>query len=132
MGVMKFFCSMLTLTLIAGSGWASDATLIQQTAPNYDAGLDRIFARENQFVQTMRHYTPLVETYIQQPRRDNDLGEVPNSDRYFIGRLLMTDRITDQVIREEIALHFARSGNGHRHVQTRLPAARLHAAYLPG
>jgi hypothetical protein len=48
---------------------------------------DRIFAQEAKVVENMRHYTPLVETYIQNLKADADLVKVPGSDRYFLGRL---------------------------------------------
>jgi hypothetical protein len=50
---------------------------------------DRIFAREAGLVENMRHYTPLVETYIQNLKPDPDLVTVPGSDRYFLGRLVV-------------------------------------------
>jgi hypothetical protein len=34
----------------------------------------------------MRHLHPLVETYIQDMKTDKELGEVPISDHYFLGR----------------------------------------------
>lgn len=49
----------------------------------------RIFYREAKLVEDLKPYTPIVETYIQNFRPDDDLGQVPNSDRYFLGRLVM-------------------------------------------
>ncbi len=51
---------------------------------------DRIFAQEAKLVDSMHHYTPLVETYIQNLKADPDLVMVPGSDRYFLGRLLLS------------------------------------------
>ena len=42
--------------------------------------------QEQAEVQTLRQYTPLVETYIQNLRTDKDLGAVPAGDRYFLGK----------------------------------------------
>src|SRR5580658_6090284 len=50
---------------------------------------DRIFYREAKFVQDLKTYTPMVETYIQDFKGDEQLGQVPNGDKYFIGRLIM-------------------------------------------
>jgi Peptidase family M48 len=50
---------------------------------------DRIFAQEAKLVENMRHYTPLVETYIQNLKPDPELVTVPGSDRYFLGRLVL-------------------------------------------
>jgi len=37
----------------------------------------------------MHHYTPLVETYIQNMKPDPDLVQVPGSDKYFLGRMAL-------------------------------------------
>ena len=49
--------------------------------------VDRIMARENQLVKTLRDYSPRIETYIQDFRFDPELGSVPVGDHYFLGRL---------------------------------------------
>lgn len=49
---------------------------------------DRVFAREAALVDSMQHYTPLVETYVQNLKPDADLVTVPTSDKYFLGRLV--------------------------------------------
>jgi hypothetical protein len=54
-----------------------------------DAIIDSIFVREAKLVETMHKYTPLVETYIQNTKPDEELGDVPVSDRYFLGRLVL-------------------------------------------
>src|SRR5215475_15457511 len=48
--------------------------------------VDKIVAQEQAEVQTLRQYSPLVETYIQLVRPDKNLGAVPDGDRYFLGR----------------------------------------------
>jgi Peptidase family M48 len=47
---------------------------------------DRIIAQEHQEITTLKQYSPLVETYIQDLRADKDLGTVPAGDKYFLGR----------------------------------------------
>lgn len=49
--------------------------------------VDTIVARENQLLKNLRTYSPRVETYIQEYRPDPELGSVPTSDNYFLGRL---------------------------------------------
>lgn len=46
----------------------------------------RVVKNENRLYSTMRNYSPLVETYIQNLRPDKDLGFVPGGDKYFLGR----------------------------------------------
>ncbi|HYL14400.1 MAG TPA: M48 family metalloprotease [Terriglobales bacterium] len=61
----------------------------------FDAVIDRVVEREHFFVAQMRHLHPLVETYIQNTKKDKELGEVPASDRYFLGRLDMSNGTAD-------------------------------------
>lgn len=56
---------------------------------------DRIFYREAKFVQDLKPYTPMVETYIQNFKPNAELGQVPKSDKYFLGRLVMKNGIQD-------------------------------------
>ncbi|MGC1615168.1 MAG: M48 family metalloprotease [Candidatus Acidiferrum sp.] len=48
--------------------------------------VDKIVAQEQTEVQSLRQYSPIVETYIQTLRSDKDLGAVPKGDKYFLGR----------------------------------------------
>jgi hypothetical protein len=47
---------------------------------------NRIVAQEQIEMRTLHQYRPLVETYIQYLRLDKQLGEVPDGDKYFLGR----------------------------------------------
>ena len=47
---------------------------------------NRIVAQEQNEMRMLRQYRPLVETYIQYLRQDKQLGEVPDGDKYFLGR----------------------------------------------
>src|SRR5262249_56617903 len=51
--------------------------------------VDKIAAREHAEMQLLRRYSPLVETYIQYIRADQHFGEVPDGDRYFLGRAVL-------------------------------------------
>ena len=74
-----------------------------------DAIVDGIFYREAQLVQTMHKYTPLVETYIQNTKPDDELGEVPVSDKYFLGRLVLDKHgINDKMYDKKKAGMFTR------------------------
>jgi hypothetical protein len=48
---------------------------------------DRAGRREAELVRTLTQYTPLVETYLQLLEADKELGAVPFSDKYFLGKL---------------------------------------------
>jgi hypothetical protein len=77
---------------IALVGLALGAALPLHAAAQEPANLpltqveDKIVAQEQAEVQLLRKYSPLVETYIQNLRRDKDLGAAPDGDKYFLGR----------------------------------------------
>lgn len=66
-----------------------------RSAAKHDEIADRIFYREAKFVEDLKPYTPIVETYIQNFKGDQELGQVPSRDKYFIGRLIMNKGIRD-------------------------------------
>jgi len=53
----------------------------------FDSVVDRMLAREAANVNTLRTYSPLVETYLQNMRPDKELGLVPYGDQYFLTRV---------------------------------------------
>lgn len=53
--------------------------------------LDRVVQREHYFMAQMRHMHPMVETYLQDLKNDSNGNPLPTNDRYFLGRLDMTD-----------------------------------------
>jgi hypothetical protein len=63
--------------------------------PKFDAVVDKISLRELLFVKNLREYSPMVETYIQNMRTDKDLGSVPVSDQYFLGRVKLQTGVND-------------------------------------
>jgi hypothetical protein len=49
--------------------------------------IDKAIVREKEVVKTIKERAPLVETYIQYMRPDQQLGQVPESDQHFLGRV---------------------------------------------
>jgi hypothetical protein len=96
---LLLFCALF----LAPCLWASDdvppnsnsSAMPEHQAPNSNEMADRIFYREAKFVQDMKSYTPMVETYIQDYKSDDQLGQVPTGDKYFIGRLIMNKGLED-------------------------------------
>jgi hypothetical protein len=64
-------------------------------AVSFDQVIDRMIEREHFFVAQMRHMHPMVETYIQNMKADKEFGEVPVSDKYFLGRLDLSEGVDD-------------------------------------
>jgi len=54
---------------------------------NVEQTTDRIFATERALSDTMRGYSPMVETYLQRMRPDTAPGFGPIEDHYFLGRV---------------------------------------------
>jgi hypothetical protein len=52
-----------------------------------NALIDKAIAREKTVVKTVKERAPLVETYIQNMRPDPVLGQIPDSDQHFLGRV---------------------------------------------
>ena len=78
-------------------------TATTPTAPAFQAPadpteliIDRIVGREHFMVETLSHLTPLLETYLQQMKPDPELGYVPASDQYFLGKLDMSHHEADE------------------------------------
>jgi hypothetical protein len=57
--------------------------------------IDKAIIREKEVVKTVKDRAPLVETYIQNMRPDPILGQVPDSDQHFLGRVEFNKIIGD-------------------------------------
>jgi Peptidase family M48 len=66
---------------------------IQGTPSTLDQVVDRIIEREHGLMDAMKTRTPIVETYLQNLELDTQLGPVPSNDRYFLGRMDLTEGI---------------------------------------
>ncbi len=77
---------LLPLTLLFAAASASEPAA-SRGGSALDRVLDAVVAREKAMVAKLRHYSPLVETYIQILEPDDELGTVPRQDHYFLGRL---------------------------------------------
>jgi hypothetical protein len=60
-------------------GQQAPSTAVQQTVA-------RIVSRENEEMKVIRQYSPLVETYIQKVKINDDGVSAPDGDHYFVGR----------------------------------------------
>jgi len=64
-------------------------------APSMDQVIDRAITNEQELVKRLADYNPMVETYIQNMKPDKALGEVPESDRYFLGKLDLKNGVNE-------------------------------------
>jgi len=73
---------------------AAPVAPVTQAAPvTMDQVVDRVLEREKGLVKMLSSRTPVVETYLQNLTQDTALGPVPKDDRYFLGRMDLTDSI---------------------------------------
>jgi len=58
--------------------------------------VDRMIAREHDEIATIRRFSPIIETYIQDMKPDKDLGSIPVKDHYFLGQADLSKGIVDR------------------------------------
>jgi len=58
--------------------------------------IDHVVAREHDEIATIRHYSPIVETYIQDMKPDKEMGTIPVRDHYFLGQADLSRGIIDR------------------------------------
>ena len=65
-----------------------------QAAPvTMDQVVNRVIEREQALIKYLTTRTPVVETYLQDLTQDPQLGPIPKDDRYFLGRMDLSDSI---------------------------------------
>ena len=74
---------------------AQSASGQTQLAPptTMDQVVDRTIMREKELIKFLSARTPVVETYLQNLTQDPQLGPIPQDDRYFLGRMDLSDSI---------------------------------------
>jgi hypothetical protein len=95
--------AVLVLSMTAVAQQTASVPQNQQPAPAAQSALpapvtmdqvaDRIVEREKALVKMLASRTPVVETYLQDLTQDPQLGPVPKSDHYFLGRMDLSDSI---------------------------------------
>jgi hypothetical protein len=96
--------ALLSLTMTAAAQQSASAP--QNTQPTQTAAqanlappttmdqvVDRVIMRENELIKFLSPRTPIVETYLQNLTQDPQLGPIPGSDRYFLGRMDLSESI---------------------------------------
>ena len=61
-----------------------------------DQVVDRAIEREHALITFLKTRTPLVETYLQNLKLDQQMGPAPREDHYFFGRLDLSDSVDRQ------------------------------------
>src|SRR5712672_4250099 len=76
------------LVILALSALPLTAAAQQNSA--VDQVVDRIISQEQAEMNSLRPFSPMVETYIQNLKGDKDLGAVPAGDKYFMRRAVLS------------------------------------------
>jgi hypothetical protein len=76
----------VTLALLPLSAAAQDTSALDQV-------VDHIVAQEKLEMQSLRQYSPLVETYIQNLKPDRQVGTAPAGDKYFLGKARLANGV---------------------------------------
>lgn len=97
--------SLLVLALLSGSplhglfGFGhkkeSASSSYPLLTPDQVTLLRRAAFRERFLTQVIQQHTPLIQTYIQHMRPDHELGAVPTSDQYLLGRVDFAGRFNE-------------------------------------
>jgi hypothetical protein len=105
MRIWKNVCLSLTLMGAAAGAVSAQTQPVNQTQPQsnsaaspvvtVDQAIDRIIAREREEVATIRRFSPIIETYIQEMKSDKEMGAVPVKDHYFLGQADLSKGIVD-------------------------------------
>ena len=99
MGIILASC--LAWSVSAQTTQTADQTQPQAGANNsapvvtVDQAIDHLIAREHDEVATIRRFSPLIETYIQDMKTDKEMGAIPVKDHYFLGQADLSKGIVD-------------------------------------
>ncbi|HUO34852.1 MAG TPA: hypothetical protein VMU43_07655 [Candidatus Acidoferrum sp.] len=106
---MRTWNRVIFLTALAGAFAVTVSAQTQdvhETTPQANAAspavvtvnqaIDHVIAREHDEIATIRHYSPIVETYIQDMKPDKEMGTVPVKDHYFLGQADLSKGIIDR------------------------------------
>jgi Peptidase family M48 len=103
MRILKVVLVVLALSVLPLRAADSPSSALNQI-------VDRIVTTEHAEMNSLKPFTPLVETYIQNLRGDSNLGSVPAGDRYFLGRALFAKGVDLEPLTDGTG-----SGGGMKH-----------------
>jgi hypothetical protein len=68
---------------------------------SFDRMIDKVVAREHSFIDNVKQYQPLAETYIQNMQEDKEHNVRPIADTYFLGRLDLRESTNEEVFQKD-------------------------------
>jgi len=94
-GTLAGAASAQTQTQTADETQPRPSTTVSSPVTTVNQAIDRIIAREHDEIATIRHYNPLIETYVQDMKPDADMGAIPVHDHYYLGQANLVKGIVD-------------------------------------
>ena len=88
-------CAAIGLPHIGKKKTKEDVLPARKPTAAQNALIDKAILREKEVIKTVKDRAPIVETYIQNMRPDPVLGQVPDSDQHFLGRVEFSKIIGD-------------------------------------
>ena len=118
------------VSIYANYGMTKHADLTILAPVSFDRMIDKVITREHSFIDNVKQYHPLAETYIQNMQEDKEHNVRPIADTYFLGRLDLRESTNEEVFQKdkpaEIApLPFALRDARQKYLHTPLHTARL-------
>jgi len=97
---LKFLPVVLAFSVIPPAATAQQPRVLNEV-------VDKIAAQEHTEMELLRQYSPLVETYIQYIRADQRFGQMPDGDRYFLGRAALGRGLELEPLNREAGIRVA-------------------------
>lgn len=89
------------VSIYANYGVTKHASLTVLAPVSFDRMIDKVIAREHSFIDNVKQYRPLAETYIQNMQEDKEHNVRPVADTYFLGRLDLRESTNEDVFQKD-------------------------------
>src|SRR3984885_3348668 len=89
------------VSIYANYGMTKHADLTVFAPVSFDRMIDKVVAREHSFIDNVKQYQPLAETYIQNMQEDKEHNVRPVADTYFLGRLDLRESTNEDVFQKD-------------------------------
>ena len=88
------------VSIYANYGMTKHADLTVLAPVSFDRMIDKVIAREHSFIDNVKQYRPLAETYIQNMQEGKEHNVRPVADTYFLGRLDFKESTNEEVFQK--------------------------------
>jgi hypothetical protein len=89
------------VSIYANYGMTKHAELTVLAPVSFDRMIDKVIAREHSFIENVKQYHPVAETYIQDMQEDKEHNVKPVADTYFLGRLDLRETTNEELFQKE-------------------------------